>query len=190
MHLLAASDRAEQRWRNGGGITAEVARSSDGSNGQPLWRIAVATIASDGDFSEFPGIDRHLMPLGPDPLALRVDDAEVVVPLRGVLSFRGEAHVRAVQVDRAGQDLNVMVARGHHTATLRELAVSPGLGIAARADEITMLLALDADLAARDHNGRTWSLDTLDAVQLDPGQRVTAASTGAVAVIRIRSTTD
>jgi environmental stress-induced protein Ves len=126
------------------------------------------------------------MPLGPDPLALRVDDAEVVVPLREVLSFRGEARVRAVQVDRPGQDLNVMVARGHHTATLRELAVRPGLGIAARADEITMLLALDADLAARDRSGRTWSLDALDAVRLDQGQQVTAVSTGAVAVIRIQ----
>ena len=46
-------------WKNGGGSTTEIAISPPDAGFDDFdWRISVATIAADGPFSAFAGIDR------------------------------------------------------------------------------------------------------------------------------------
>lgn len=50
-------------WKNGGGSTIELAIEPKGASLKDLsftWRLSLATVASDGPFSEFPGFDRLL----------------------------------------------------------------------------------------------------------------------------------
>jgi environmental stress-induced protein Ves len=47
------------RWRNGGGETREIISWPPGQADFD-WRASIATVAQDGPFSAFPGIDRSI----------------------------------------------------------------------------------------------------------------------------------
>ncbi|MEE1811978.1 MULTISPECIES: HutD/Ves family protein [Streptomyces] len=59
--VLRAADRTATPWKNGGGVTREIAASPEGA---PLdafdWRVSLADVSRDGPFSSFPGVDRTL----------------------------------------------------------------------------------------------------------------------------------
>jgi environmental stress-induced protein Ves len=50
-----------QAWKNGGGVTREIAVFPDGAGSDDfIWRISVADVTAGGPFSVFPGIDRYI----------------------------------------------------------------------------------------------------------------------------------
>ncbi|WP_406493398.1 HutD family protein [Streptomyces sp. NBC_00846] len=59
--VLRAADRTATPWKNGGGVTREIAAYPEGA---PLdafdWRVSLADVSGDGPFSSFPGVDRTL----------------------------------------------------------------------------------------------------------------------------------
>ncbi|MFI7388796.1 HutD family protein [Streptomyces sp. NPDC049813] len=58
---LPAADRAAVAWKNGGGVTREIAAAPpDADMAGFLWRVSIADVAADGPFSAFPGVDRTL----------------------------------------------------------------------------------------------------------------------------------
>jgi uncharacterized protein len=59
LRLLPETYR-QMPWRNGLGVTTEVARRPESSESFD-WRVSVATVASDGPFSSFPGYDRVIV---------------------------------------------------------------------------------------------------------------------------------
>jgi len=44
-------------WRNGGGVTQEIAKREDG-NGNLLWRLSTARVENNTEYSKFPGLER------------------------------------------------------------------------------------------------------------------------------------
>jgi len=63
MKILRSADHKRMPWKNGGGETVEIAISPQGAGLADFdWRVSMATVASDGPFSVFPGIDRTLDP--------------------------------------------------------------------------------------------------------------------------------
>ena len=56
MKRLARADFIEMPWRNGGGVTHEIAKSEDDLG--LLWRISTARVEVDGPYSRFPGLTR------------------------------------------------------------------------------------------------------------------------------------
>src|SRR5580693_9452195 len=61
VRLLRASDRVATPWRNGGGITREIAAWPPGATLTDFdWRVSMAAVREAGPFSHFPGIDRVL----------------------------------------------------------------------------------------------------------------------------------
>lgn len=58
MRRIPRSNFQTARWKNGGGITHEIARLEEG--GALVWRISLAEVAADGPFSAFPGLTRIL----------------------------------------------------------------------------------------------------------------------------------
>jgi len=44
-------------WKNGGGVTREVAKSHSRA---PFWRLSIANVDQEGLFSSFEGLDRIL----------------------------------------------------------------------------------------------------------------------------------
>lgn len=107
IQLLRASDYRLQRWKNGGGMTHEIA--ADAENDPPAWRISVATIERDGPFSDFRGYDRTIVALD-DGVRLNVDGSDVALVQFEPFAFRGESAVSA-SVTASSRDLNAMTMR-------------------------------------------------------------------------------
>lgn len=114
--LIPFASLAAKLWKNGGGSTTEVAVWPAGAGLDDfVWRISIATIASDGPFSLFPGIDRTLsLVRGQGVDLLLKDGAPRTVALRldaPTLSFPGEWPIDASLPFGATQDFNVMTRR-------------------------------------------------------------------------------
>ncbi|MFI9275463.1 HutD family protein [Kitasatospora sp. NPDC052896] len=125
---LPAADRSPTRWRNGGGVTREIASAPDGS-----WRVSLAEIAADGPFSTFPGLARILTVVAGSGLELTVGDEPPVRPApRTPFAFPGDVPTSARLLGGPVSALNVM-SRGF-TADVRlvdagapvELLPAPG----------------------------------------------------------------
>lgn len=95
-------------WRNGLGSTRELAVGTD-ADGSTSWRISVATLDREVEFSTFPGMDRVFVALG--PLSLTVDGEVTALHAGDQVRFAGEADV-SVAVTRRTSALNVMTRRG------------------------------------------------------------------------------
>lgn len=123
MRLLAARDRLAKPWKNGGGVTRDVAIAPPDAGLDTFdWRISFADVASDGPFSPFPDIDRTLTVVDGEGLALRFGEDEERSLRRGVpFAFPGEAQVHARLLAGPIVDLNVMTRRGALTHRVRAL---------------------------------------------------------------------
>ena len=76
MRIIRASDCKTTPWKNGGGSTTEIAIGPAGASLEDFdWRISMARVASDGPFSDFPGIDRTLAVIKGSGLVLTIGDA-------------------------------------------------------------------------------------------------------------------
>jgi uncharacterized protein len=61
LNVLRAAERTAVPWKNGGGVTREIAAAPVGAAADAFdWRISIADVAADGPFSLFPGTDRTL----------------------------------------------------------------------------------------------------------------------------------
>ena len=111
--VLRAADYRAMRWKNGGGITTEIAREpAEGADFDR--RVSIADIAQDGDFSVFPGVDRTLLLLEGGGVELELGAAEPVRLERRYArhAFAGEAPVSCRLLDGPTRDFNLMVRRG------------------------------------------------------------------------------
>src|ERR1700760_358654 len=96
LSILRASERKAVPWKNGGGVTHEIAAQPPGADMSSFdWRISSAVGASEGPFSVFEGIDRTLLVLSGEGLALTIDGAPPIVltPLSPPLPFPGDTPV-------------------------------------------------------------------------------------------------
>jgi uncharacterized protein len=162
--LLPASSRIASPWRNGGGVTREVAAKASAVPPGFDWRISIADIDGPGPFSPFPGIDRTLVVLE-GRLALAIDeDSPLALSPESIVRFSGEARVSARPLSKTSRDLNIMVRRDSWRSTLDAVHVDHNARIMTAACA-TMVLSLgDLTLRCRDS---LWTLAYLDAVLFD-----------------------
>jgi uncharacterized protein len=90
---IAAGDYVEQPWKNGGGLSHEIAAFV--SEGTMLWRVAIAKIAKDGPFSDFSGYDRTILALDGGMVMLEVEGGTVALQPDEPFPFAGEIAVAA-----------------------------------------------------------------------------------------------
>lgn len=123
--------RAEP-WKNGGGETRQIACSPSGSSLNDFdWRLSSATVAQDGAFSVFEGIDRRLYLLEGAGLDLRFGSGTTCrVGPEGHIDFRGEDTVHGVLVDGPIVDFNIMVRRRTKRVHIEELTVTGAMTFA------------------------------------------------------------
>jgi len=144
MRILRASDRTPMPWKNGGGITREVAISPPTAAFDAFdWRISIAEVAQGGPFSTFPGVDRVLTVIEGGGLELRVEGLPVAIldDHAPPFAFPGDAACTATLRHGPIRDLNLMVRRGTYVVRARRLE---GPAIIACMAQTTILLALTA----------------------------------------------
>lgn len=131
-------------WKDGGGSTAEViVQPPDASIESFEWRVSIATIERDRDFSSFPGVDRTLAVLGRAPLTLHVEGRPAcrLTPDSPPFRFPGESKVRATLSDGFSTDFNVMTRRELYVHRVERHPVAGSWRIANRAATTLVLVA-------------------------------------------------
>ncbi len=162
MRLLLAAERIAQPWKNGGGVTREVAVWPEGARFETFdWRVSIAEVAASGPFSRFEGIDRTLAILHG---RMRLTFPENVLELDAEcapLAFPGEAPCEGTPLDGPVTDLNFMTRRGKVRGRMECLSGT------VTASPMTVVVARTA--TALRLGGETQSLAPLDAVLVDGG---------------------
>jgi environmental stress-induced protein Ves len=120
---LPAALRTAVPWKNGGGLTREVAAYPEGAALADFdWRVSTAEVRNAGPFSLFPGVQRTLCVLQ-GTLALEVEGRQAV--RLGTESaphgFSGDAPAHAQPGPEGVVDLNVMTRRGRFSARVAAL---------------------------------------------------------------------
>lgn len=173
MQVLRAADRAATPWRNGGGVTREVAVWPPGAGFDDFhWRVSMAEVRTDGPFSMFPGVDRVLAILQ-GKLELCIEDRAILELTEDSppVTFPGDVPTVARVLGAVVTDLNVMTRRGSAGATLECVSVQRRLDLPPVA-EMRLLVARaplradDMDLAIDD----ALVLGSGDAVSLRTSQ--------------------
>lgn len=120
---LAAAERIASPWKNGGGVTREIAIGPPGANlGAFDWRISMAEVDVAGPFSCFPNIDRVLTVISGE-LGLDIAGGAPVTlgPTSAPFAFSGDAACHGAPRTGPVVDLNVMVRRGLVQADVRRV---------------------------------------------------------------------
>ena len=104
--IIDISKLSEMPWKNGGGVTREVAQAA-GPNGF-AWRLSIADVSTEGAFSHFPGMSRILTVIEGTGLKLQSPSKTHEVPLLAPFSFSGDSDMRSVLNDGAIRDFNVI----------------------------------------------------------------------------------
>lgn len=109
--VYPASAHRVMPWKNGGGSTSEILLyPAQAGIDDFAWRISLATIASPGPFSSFPGISRTLALVDGAGVDLHFEAHSVALRPDGqrLLRFAGAAAVHATLVAGSTTDFNVM----------------------------------------------------------------------------------
>lgn len=181
---LLAEDRLTRPWRNGAGSTSDVlSYPADAAIDAFDWRISIATIEIDSDFSRFDGVQRYLMPLSSGGLTLHADDEQIHVASRTTYEFRGESRVRASDVREPSFDLNLMVRRGAASGSLTTAQLNDDTIVSAPNGQTIVAVVLDGTLTTG--AGGAVRLGALDAIAISGGSRLWLAGDAVVALARV-----
>lgn len=114
---LGADAFRRQPWKNGGGMTTELAREGGGE--RFAWRVSVADVERSGPFSEFPGCERTIVLLEGDGMELTVDGRVVRLDRPGrPFVFDGASSTTCRLLGGPTRDLNVIVDPSRVRATV------------------------------------------------------------------------
>jgi uncharacterized protein len=128
-------------WRNGGGVTRELAAWPDSDDW--TWRISVAQVAASGPFSRFDGVQRWFAVLDGNGVRLRLGGGEnILTPASAPFCFDGAQPVDCQLLGGATRDLNLMVRSDRMSARMTRVEGSRRL--VARGDGVIAVYAAGA----------------------------------------------
>ncbi|WNI25313.1 HutD family protein [Streptomyces sp. ITFR-16] len=160
--ILRAAGRPPVAWKNGGGVTREIAASPGATTDAFDWRVSLAEVTGDGPFSVFPGVDRTLTVVEGAGMDLLVDgEHHIVDEPYWPHGFPGDPQTEGRLLAGPVRNLNVMSRRDR---TRAEVAVVRGT-LRLRAPEGGAVLAVALEDGAV-IDGTDTVLDPYDGVLL------------------------
>ena len=111
MQILKQRDLVDVPWKNGGGITRNIARGMRAD--QAVWTISHADVAQDGPFSDFAGMMRVLTVVSGGPMILETPTAAIDAALWQPVRFDGGLKVNSRLTGGPLTDLNLMFDPTH-----------------------------------------------------------------------------
>lgn len=177
MHILKARDHVRMPWKNGGGVTTEIAVHPERAPMAAFdWRVSIASVASDGPFSQFPDVDRTISVLDGEGMQLKIGDApaQTLTPASDPLTFPADVESSAELTKGPIRDLNVMTRRNLWRHSVARVSASTPATLAVNAPE-WLLIA----------HGGPAQIETSDArIKLNEGDALRGK--GSVANVSIR----
>lgn len=193
--LIRGADLVAAPWKNGGGVTREVAAFPAGAGLDAfVWRVSIADVAQAGPFSRFAGIDRTLVLLSGAGMLLdekvetsTTNTLALTQPL-DIAQFAGEAQIDARLVEGATRDFNLMVRRG---ATVGETEVWRGATQRTLSADVVLLFCASGSVSVTlGGEVQPRELEADDTLRIDTPRALSCAvkGTGALLAISIRYT--
>ena len=181
--IVRFADLPAVPWRNGGGVTREIAVAG-GSGPQGFdWRISIADVNAPGPFSAFPGVERVITLVEGARMDLVIDGVEHVLGLHESLSFDGASQTSCSLPAGPTRVLNVMTRGDRLSAVVAIRDLSETRPIAVAGSQVLVLLTGSAVVAGAD--GNRAELHPLDAVCPSAQHVRLVMGSGLVAVVRI-----
>lgn len=127
IRFISAAELLPQPWKNGGGITRQLAIYPEHATQDDfIWRVSAAELTQPGAFSIWPDIDRILILTGGESIQLtRTETGQQQRLMRGErLYFAGETSIEAELSDGPARDFNLMLRRkqAHGCVDMRRTA--------------------------------------------------------------------
>ncbi len=185
---LAPEGFARILWKNGGGVTVDIAQermagASPGGWDGMIWRLGWTTIPTPGPFSDFAGHDRLQVVITGSGLVLDTPDGEIDLrtPYRPA-RYRGEAPIASRLENGPVEVVNLIVRRG---------AVEAGLDVLTDGSALDMeggiaIAFAPAEPATLRIGGGTHALPAGHALRIDDATGRLVCETGQVVVATIR----
>jgi hypothetical protein len=129
MRIIRQTELIPTPWKNGGGITRNIAQHTDAQG--LLWRLSMADVDSAGDFSSFAGLTRILTVIKGSGMVLHSEGAAWPADFAVPVTFDGAAPVRATLAQGPVRDFNLMfdTARCEGSARCRTQTGAHTLGL-------------------------------------------------------------
>lgn len=179
-NLIRLGEAPASPWRNGGGVTRELAAWP--TRDDWCWRISVAEVAADGPFSHFPGVQRWFAVVRGEGVRLAVDGRiHEMVGTSAPLEFDGAAQVDSWLLAGPTQDLNLMVQSERASGVMTRLTDPTRL--ATTGEGVLAVFVLDAPASVRLQNDDSLvelPPHTLGWARLPAGTGVEIATSGAL----------
>lgn len=157
LRILRAQERTPAPWKNGGGVTSEVAAHPGGARtGDFVWRVSLADVAQSGPFSVFEGVDRIITVVDGPGMTLTVDGAPhaMTAPYEP-FAFAGDSDTQCELLGGPIVCFNVMVRRADASARVRivrdRVALRPEAGTCVLAVVLQGTAALGRKPVRLDH---------------------------------------
>ena len=147
MEIVRAEECRVMPWKNGGGSTTEIAAAPEGASLETFdWRISMARVASDGPFSNFPGIDRTLAIVKGNGMILTIGSDAPVTLSSGTepASFAGDTPTSARLTNGEIIDLNIMTRRDRFGHRLRRIPDATACDFG-DGDDIAVVVSLNGE---------------------------------------------
>jgi len=189
MEIIRFAGIRPEPWRNGGGVTREIARHP--RTGDWDWRVSIAEVGSAGAFSTFAGMERVISVIDGDLLLLTVDGAEHAMEKYRPFRFSGDAESGSSLPMGDIRDLNVIARRGAYKGHLSVVELSRKRAHPVFGAQLAILL--EGKAAANDGGegaGEPVELSRYDAVVGSDEASPELLGRGFVAVISIDPVTE
>jgi environmental stress-induced protein Ves len=144
--LIAADNFKRMPWKNGKGVTTELIARSDPLSNKLLWRLSIATVTVDGEFSDFSGFQRTLMMISGNGIALshQAQTTQTLTRQYQHCSFDGGWKTSAKLIDGPITDFNVICDSQRVSANVSALKQGESKNIESDASEIFFLAYKEA----------------------------------------------
>lgn len=156
MTVIRYKDIAPQPWKNGLGVTREIAVAAD--ERFPVgftWRLSRAEVRDSGPFSRFEGVRRWLGLATGLAFELRIagQPPHILERPGDVIAFAGDVACDGVPLQGPIEDLNLMVADPELDADMQIRPMVGSLVLSRHDDVLTALHVLDGTLALQGAKG-------------------------------------
>ncbi len=156
-------------WKNGLGHTSELAINSGGNLDNFDWRLSIASVVNDGDFSDFSGYQRHLVLIEGEGLILdhHNGDVDELKNLLDVARFDGDSKTYGRLFNGPIKDFNIMTNNDSFTAEVNCYVKRHSADISLQADRLIFAYSLTDEINIGYGSKPTTSVPVGHLAQLD-----------------------
>ena len=186
LKLIHQSEMVEGPWRNGMGVSWEIASYKEPGAADFSWRFAKARIDRDVPFSIYPGMDRVFMQISGNGLDLEFEGGQVLQVHKSFVphAFPCDVPLNCKLLNGSCFDLNLFTARGIYEAQTNVLRLN-GMETLDLTGVDAVFYALEGQVVIRGQNG-AYTLHSGDAAFANGGEiTVQCAGNGALLFIGI-----